>query len=65
MQYATEDELLVYHRCAESKRVPAAQYPLCFVYDESRGDTGPQAPRAQGSHRAHAKSMPKKASLKR
>jgi hypothetical protein len=72
MQYATEDELLVYHRCAESKRVPAAQYPLCFVYDESSGDTGPRAlapqahaPKAQAAHRAHAKSMPKKASLKR
>ena len=62
LQYAVEDDLLVFHRCAESKRVPAAQYPLCFVYEESYGEAGP---RAQAQHQAAAKPKVRRASLKR
>src|SRR5262245_45602031 len=36
--YASEDDLLMFHRCAESKDVPADQYHLCFVYDASDDD---------------------------
>ena len=43
-QYATEDDLLMFHRCAESKDVPADQYHLCFVYDESEDDAAQNAP---------------------
>ena len=32
--YAIEDELLVFHNCATDKRVPAASYYACFVYDQ-------------------------------
>ena len=32
--YAAEDDLMMFHRCATSKDVPADQYHLCFVYEE-------------------------------
>jgi hypothetical protein len=64
LQYATEDELLAFHRCAESKRVPAAQYPLCFVYDDSNSNVSAAVPRAQVSQRMQAKPMTRKAGLK-
>jgi hypothetical protein len=64
MQYATEDELSVFDRCAESKRVPAAQYPLCFVYEEAEGNVRPNV-RPQTSQRAPASAMSKKANVKR
>jgi hypothetical protein len=65
LQYATEDELLMFHHCAESKRVPAAQYPLCFVHEDSTGIAATNLPRAQTSQRTPANPMTKKASLKR
>ena len=37
-QYSVEDDLMMFHRCATSKDVPADQYHLCFVYDESEDD---------------------------
>ncbi len=33
--YRTEDDLLVFHECAESKEVPAANYGACFVFQEA------------------------------
>ena len=36
--YSVEDDLLMFHRCATSKDVPADQYHLCFVYDDSEDD---------------------------
>ena len=45
VHYASEDDLLMFHRCAESKDVPADQYHLCFVYDETEDET-PNAPAA-------------------
>jgi hypothetical protein len=35
--YRTLDDLLVFHRCATSKRRPAERYHACFVFDERRG----------------------------
>jgi hypothetical protein len=32
--YASEEDLLMFHRCATSRDVPADQYHLCFVYEE-------------------------------
>jgi len=65
LQYATEDELLMFHRCAESKSVPAHQYPLFFVHEDSTGIAATNLPRAQTSRRAPANPMTKKATLKR
>jgi hypothetical protein len=35
--YRGEDELLVFHACATDKKVPAASYYACFVYDDDLG----------------------------
>ena len=35
--YRTDEDLLVFHTCATSKRVPAERYYDCFVFDEDRG----------------------------
>jgi hypothetical protein len=32
--YRTEDDLMIFHDCATDKRVPAAKYYECFVFDE-------------------------------
>jgi hypothetical protein len=32
--YRTEDDLMVFHNCATDKRVPAARYYECFVFNE-------------------------------
>jgi hypothetical protein len=51
-QYTTEDDLLMFHRCATSKDVPADQYHLCFVYDDSEdnaSDAGPQTDAPQST----------------
>jgi len=44
-QYSVEEDLMMFHRCATSKDVPADQYHLCFVYDDSEGgaDNAPAA----------------------
>jgi hypothetical protein len=64
VHYAMEDDLLMFHHCAESKEVPADQYPLCFVYDESAEESGegtaPQAESAPGSPPASRKAHVKK-----
>jgi hypothetical protein len=44
VHYATEDDLLMFHNCAESKDVPAEEYHLCFVYDEADDETTQNAP---------------------
>jgi hypothetical protein len=41
--YRTEGDLSVFHRCAASKRIPAAVYYKCFVVDDSRGGVRPLA----------------------
>ncbi|MGH6771092.1 MAG: hypothetical protein ACRECO_18955 [Xanthobacteraceae bacterium] len=47
VHYMVEDDLLMFHNCAESKEVPADQYPLCFAYDESQDDvTGGETPQS-------------------
>ena len=35
MEYRTENDLLLVHRCATDRRVPAAAYYRCFVMDEA------------------------------
>jgi hypothetical protein len=35
--YRSEDDLLVFHDCATDKKVPAANYYACFVYDDDIG----------------------------
>jgi hypothetical protein len=35
--YRYDDDLLIFHTCATSKRIPAANYYACFVYDEETG----------------------------
>ena len=35
--YRGEEELLVFHNCATDKRVPAARYYECFVFDDDTG----------------------------
>ena len=61
-QYSVEDDLLMFHRCATSKDVPADQYHLCFVYDDFEDDARrmrrPPAPQA-------APPASKKASVKK
>ena len=32
--YRIEEDLMVFHSCATDKKVPAANYYACFVYDE-------------------------------
>jgi hypothetical protein len=34
--YRTDDDLLVFHTCATSKRIPAARYYDCFVFDDDQ-----------------------------
>jgi hypothetical protein len=65
--YSVEDDLLMFHRCAESKDVPADQYHLCFVYDESE-DEAQNAPAASSQPAPQATPTPpasKKASVKK
>jgi hypothetical protein len=61
VHYAAEEDLLMFHYCAESKDVPADQYPLCFVYDES-ADTAESPPPQVEPSRPKSQS-PKKASV--
>jgi hypothetical protein len=63
VHYASEEDLLMFHRCAESKEVPADQYHLCFVYDESADDTADNTP-PPAQQRAPA-TPAKKASVKK
>jgi len=35
--YRSEDELLVFHTCATDRRLPAARYYECFVFNEETG----------------------------
>jgi hypothetical protein len=35
--YRAEEELLVFHNCATDKRIPAARYYECFVFDDDSG----------------------------
>ena len=64
--YASEDDLLMFHRCATSKDVPADQYHLCFVYDDSE-DEAQNAPAASSQPAPPATPVPpaKKASVKK
>jgi hypothetical protein len=36
--YRTEDDLLIFHACATDKRIPAASYFQCFVFEEASPD---------------------------
>jgi hypothetical protein len=44
--YRTEEDLLVFHECATDRRLPAARYHECFVYEEDQSDAPPTAPPA-------------------
>jgi hypothetical protein len=35
--YRNDDDLLAFHTCATNKRIPAARYYECFVYDDDAG----------------------------
>lgn len=39
--YRTEEDLLVFHTCAESKEVPKESYGACFVFQETPPDQSP------------------------
>ena len=39
--YRTEDDLLVFHTCAESKDVPKESYGACFVFQETPPESPP------------------------
>lgn len=62
VHYATEDDLLMFHNCATSKDVPADQYHLCFVHDESADEAQDQAAAPPS---VSATAVPKKASVKK
>jgi hypothetical protein len=64
VHYTAEDDLLMFHNCATSKDVPADQYPLCFVYDESADDVAENQP-APPPQAVPATPVPKKASVKK
>jgi len=68
-QYASEEDLLMFHRCATSKDVPADQYHLCFVYEEDDGQNtaaATPAPAPQATPVPPAKNASiKKASVKK
>ena len=50
-RYRTEKELLAFHACATDRRLPAAKYYECFVFDED-GATGAGELRARKKMRA-------------
>jgi hypothetical protein len=52
--YRSDDDLLAFRRCATSKRVPAARYYECFVYDEDSGLQRAEIPRPRAKSRAHS-----------
>jgi hypothetical protein len=62
--YASEEDLMMFHNCATSKTVPADQYHLCFVYEESE-DGAQNAPAPQATPAPPAKAASKKTSLKK
>ena len=65
-QYSVEEDLMMFHRCATSKDVPADQYHLCFVYDESEDDAqNPPAASSQPAPQATPAPPAKKASVKK
>ena len=35
--YRTEEDLLVFDSCANDKKIPAARYYECFVFDDESG----------------------------
>ena len=47
--YRSEDDLMIFHDCATDKKVPAARYYACFVYDRGRrAGAGQDAPACPG-----------------
>lgn len=65
--YGSEEDLLMFHRCATSRDVPADQYHLCFVYeDEDAQSAAAAAPAPQVTPVPAAKKASiKKASVKK
>jgi hypothetical protein len=63
--YTTEDDLMMFHSCATSKDVPADQYHLCFVYEDSEDDAERNTPTAEPPQQTPATPAPKKASAKK
>jgi len=52
--YRTEEDLLVFDQCATDRRVPAARYYECFVFDEDDADPSGGVPRAERKMRPRA-----------
>jgi hypothetical protein len=51
--YRTEDDLLVFHNCTTDKRVPAANYYECFVFEEAATEP-PAQPRRRAKKNTRA-----------
>jgi hypothetical protein len=43
--YRSEEDLLTFHSCATNKRIPAANYYECFVFEEEADAPPPASPR--------------------
>jgi hypothetical protein len=57
--YRSEDELLVFHNCATDKRVPAARYYECFVFNEESGTVAADSRSPAGKLRRNAGRKPR------
>jgi len=57
--YRNDDDLIAFQRCATSKRVPAARYYECFVYDDETGMQRAEIPPPRPKSRARPKAPPK------
>jgi hypothetical protein len=60
MHYRQEDDLLVFDRCATSKKIEARLYYACFVLDPDSEDGVPKAARRKApirKHRQHARAI--------
>lgn len=57
MHYRQESDLLVFDRCATSRKIDASVYYACFVVDEEAGDDVPRRSRNTPAtkHRHHAR----------
>jgi hypothetical protein len=57
--YRSDDDLMAFERCATNKRVPAARYYECFVYDEDSGMQRAEIPPPKPNSRARPKASHK------
>jgi hypothetical protein len=57
--YRGEDELLVFHNCATDKRLPAARYYECFVFNEESGTVAADSRSPDGKLRRNTGRKPR------